>query len=98
MAVFASALLTSVAIALFETVHASKTLTATELWRTGLSVSAIPPTLICLLMAFRMRQSLEQLRVTHHELVNLACFDGVNAREKQSQFWRPRDGPEELTR
>jgi diguanylate cyclase (GGDEF)-like protein len=77
VAVFASALLTSVAIALFETVHASKTLTATELWRTGLSVSAIPPTLICLLMAFRMRQSLEQLRVTHHELVNLACFDGV---------------------
>ena len=54
-----------------------KTLTATELWQKGLSVSAIPPTLIGLLIAFRVRQWLERLRVTHEELVSLAWIHAL---------------------
>ena len=75
VAVFASAFLTSATIALFLSADASKTLTAAELWRTGLSVSTIPPTLICLLITFHTRQSLEELRMTHEELVSLAWLD-----------------------
>ena len=45
VAVFASAFLTSATIALFLSADASETLTAAELWRTGLSVSTISPTL-----------------------------------------------------
>jgi diguanylate cyclase (GGDEF)-like protein len=77
LAIFASAFLTSVMIASFVSFDASKTLTATELWRNGLSVSAIPPTLIGLLVTFRMRESLERLRMTHEELVSLAWIDGL---------------------
>lgn len=75
VAVFASAFLTSATIALFLSADASKTLTAAELWRTGLSVSTISPTLICLLITFHTRQSLEELRMTHEELVSLAWLD-----------------------
>ena len=75
-AVFASAFLTSVMFALFLSV-ARTTPTAAELWRNGLSVSVIPPTLIGLLFAFRMSHSLKQLKVTHEELINLAWIDAL---------------------
>lgn len=77
VAVFASAFLTSVMIMLSVTVDASKTSTAAELWANGLAASAIPPTLIGLLIASLMRQSLEELRTTHEELISLAWIDAL---------------------
>jgi diguanylate cyclase (GGDEF)-like protein len=75
-AIFASAFLTSVTLALFLSV-ARTTLTPAELWRNGLSVSVFPPILISLLFAFRMRQSLERLKMTHEELIALAWIDAL---------------------
>jgi diguanylate cyclase (GGDEF)-like protein len=75
-AIFASAFLTSVLIALCVSV-ACTTLTVGELWRMFLSVSAVPAILFGLIIASRMRQSLEQIRMTQDELVNLAYIDSL---------------------
>jgi diguanylate cyclase (GGDEF)-like protein len=75
-AIFASAFLTSIMIALFMSV-ARTTLTATELWRNGLSISVFSPTLIGLFFASRMRQSLERLKVRHEKLIALAWIDAL---------------------
>jgi diguanylate cyclase (GGDEF)-like protein len=75
-AIFASAILTSVLIAWCVSV-ACTTLTLGGLCRIIVSVSALPALLIGLVIASRMRRSLEQIRMTHEELVNLACIDGL---------------------
>jgi diguanylate cyclase (GGDEF)-like protein len=75
VAIFASAL-ASAMIALFVSV-ARSTPAASELWRDGLSVAAIPPTLIGLFIAFRMRKSCEQLSMTHEVLLSLAWIDAL---------------------
>jgi predicted signal transduction protein with EAL and GGDEF domain len=76
VAFFVSALLTSLLIALRMSV-ACTSFTAGELWQIILSVSAAPAILTGLIIAFRMRQTLTRLKITHEELVSLAMMDGL---------------------
>ena len=84
-AIFVSAFLTSLLIALRVSV-ACTTLTASELWQIIVSVSAVPTILIGLIIALRMRGSLEQIRKAHQELVNLAQIDGLTGLLNRTGF------------
>jgi diguanylate cyclase (GGDEF)-like protein len=83
--IFVSGFLTSLLIALRVSV-ACTSLTAGELWPTVLPVSAVPTILIALIIAFRMRGSLEQIRKAHQELVCLAQIDGLTGLLNRSGF------------
>jgi diguanylate cyclase (GGDEF)-like protein len=84
-AIFASAFLTSLLIALRVSV-ACTTLTAGELWPIILSVSAVPTILIGLIIAFRMGGSLKQIIEAHQKLLCLAWIDGLTGLLNRSGF------------
>jgi len=84
-AIFVSAFLTSVLIALRLSV-ACTPLTAGELWPIILSVSAVPTMLIGLIIPFRMRGSFEQIIKAHQELVCLAQIDGLTGLLNRTGF------------
>ena len=75
-AIFASAFLTSLVIALRVSV-ACMTLTAGELWQIILSISAAPTVLIGWITAIRIRQTLTRMELKHEELVSAARIDGL---------------------
>jgi diguanylate cyclase (GGDEF)-like protein len=75
-AIFASAFLSSLLIALRVSVVCTK-LSATELGQFMLSVSAAPTILIGLIITTRMMLTLTGLKITHEELVSLAMIDGL---------------------
>lgn len=75
-AFFLSAFLTSLLIALRVSVVCT-TCTASEVRQIILSVAMVPAILIGLIIAFRTKQTLTRIEVTHQELVNLARIDGV---------------------
>jgi diguanylate cyclase (GGDEF)-like protein len=84
-AIVVSAFLTSVLIVLRVSVVCTA-LTAGDLWQIILSVSVAPAILIGPIVAARMRQSLEQIRLTHEELVNLAWTDGLTGLPNRPGF------------
>lgn len=84
-AIFGSAFLTSVLIALRVSV-ACTTLSAGELWLTIVSVSAAPTILIGLIIALQMRRSLEQIGKAHQELLDLAQIDGLTGLLNRTGF------------
>jgi hypothetical protein len=75
VATVASVFLTSIMTVLLVGFDPSRTFSAADLWRTGLSISTIAPALICPLIAFRMSNLMQDLRETHDELANLARKD-----------------------
>jgi diguanylate cyclase (GGDEF)-like protein len=75
-AIFAFACLSSLLVALRVSVVCTS-LTASDLWQIIVSVAAVPAVLNSAVIAFRMRRSLEQIKMTHEELVNLARIDGL---------------------
>ena len=75
-AIFVSAFLTSVVIALRVSV-ACTTLAAGELWQIILSISAAPTVLIGWVIAIRIRQTLTRIELKHEELVSSARIDGL---------------------
>jgi diguanylate cyclase (GGDEF)-like protein len=84
-AILASAFLTSVLMASCVSFGCT-TLTVSELWRINLSVSALPAILFGLIIGSRIRRSVEQIRMTQEELVNLACIDGLTGLLNQPGF------------
>jgi diguanylate cyclase (GGDEF)-like protein len=85
MAIFVFGFLTSLLTAVRVSV-ACTTLTAGELWPIILSASAVPTILIGLIIAFRMRVLLEQIRKAHQELVCLAQIDGLTGLLNRTGF------------
>jgi diguanylate cyclase (GGDEF)-like protein len=75
-AIFVSAFLTSVVIALRVSV-ACMTLSAGELWQIILSISAAPTVLVGWIIAVRIRQTLTRIELRHQELVCSARIDGL---------------------
>src|SRR5271169_2673362 len=75
-AIFVSAFLTSVVIALRVSV-ACMTLSAGELWQIILSISAAPTVLVGWIIAVRIRQTLTRIELKHEELVSSARIDGL---------------------
>jgi diguanylate cyclase (GGDEF)-like protein len=75
VATVASVFLTSIMTVLLVGFDPSRTFSAADLWRIGLSISTIAPALICPLIAFRMSNLMQDLRETHDELANLARKD-----------------------
>ena len=75
-AIFVSAFLTSLAIALRVSI-ACTTHTAGELWQIILSISAAPAVLIGWVIAVRIRQTLTRIELKHQELVSSARIDGL---------------------
>jgi diguanylate cyclase (GGDEF)-like protein len=84
-AIFVSAFLTSLAIALRVRV-ACMTLTAGELWQIILSISAAPTILIGLIIAIRIRQTLTRIELEHEELISSARIDGLTGLLNRSGF------------
>jgi len=84
-AIFVFGFLTSLLIAMRVSL-ACTTLTAGELCPIILSVSVVPTILIGLIIAFRMRGSLEQIRKAHQELVCLAQIDGLTGLLNRTGF------------
>jgi predicted signal transduction protein with EAL and GGDEF domain len=75
VSILGSLAVTALLIFLFVGVDSSRTFTVAELWRIGLSISAIAPALICPLIAFRMSKLVRDLRTAHDELADLAGKD-----------------------
>jgi diguanylate cyclase (GGDEF)-like protein len=75
-AVFVSALLTSLVIALGVSV-ACMTLSVGELWQIILSISAAPTVLVGWIIAVRIRQTLTRIELKHQEFVSFARIDGL---------------------
>jgi diguanylate cyclase (GGDEF)-like protein len=75
-AIFASAFLTSLVIALRVSV-ACMTLSAGELWQIILSISAAPTVLVGWIIAVRIRQTLTRIELKHQKLVSSARIDGL---------------------
>ena len=75
-AIFVSAFLTSVVIALRVRV-ACMTLSAGELWQIILSISAAPTVLVGWIIAVRIRQTLTRIELKHQKLVSSARIDGL---------------------
>jgi diguanylate cyclase (GGDEF)-like protein len=75
-AIFASAVLTSLGIAL-RVSFVCMTLTAGELWQIVFSISAAPAVLIGWITAIRLRQTLRRIELKHEELVSSARIDGL---------------------
>jgi diguanylate cyclase len=75
-AIFVSAFLTSVVIALRVSV-ACMTLSAGELWQIILSISAAPAVLVGWIIAVRIRQTLTRIELKHQKLVSSARIDGL---------------------
>ena len=71
-----SASLTSLLIALRVSVVRTS-FTTGEIWQIVSSVTAVPSVLTSLIIAFRVRQTLTRIRITHEQLVNFAKIDGV---------------------
>jgi diguanylate cyclase (GGDEF)-like protein len=84
-AIFGSAFLNSLLIALQVSVVCT-TLTARELWQIILSASGVPAILIGVIVAIRTRQTLNQIGVTHEELVSLAWTDGLTGLLNRTGF------------
>ena len=84
-AIFVSAFLTSLAIALRVSV-ACMTLTAGELWQIILSISAAPTGLIGLIIVIRIRQTLTQIELKHEEVVSSAMIDGLTGLLNRTGF------------
>ena len=75
-AVFVSAFLTSLVIALRVSV-ACMTLSVGELWQIILSISAAPTVLVGWIIAVRIRQTLTRIELKHQEFVSSARIDGL---------------------
>ena len=75
-AVFVSAFLTSLVIALRMSV-ACMTLSVGELWQIILSISAAPTVLVGWIIAVRTRQTLTRMELKHQKLVSSARIDGL---------------------
>ena len=75
-AIFVSAFLASLVIARRVSVGCM-ILTAGEFWQIMLSVSTVSAILVGSIVASRMRRSVEQIRMTHEELVNSVMIDGL---------------------
>ena len=75
-AIFVSAFLTSLAIALRLSV-ACVPLTTAELWQIIFLISAAPAVLIGWIIAIRIRQTLTRIERKHEEFVNSAGIDGL---------------------
>jgi diguanylate cyclase (GGDEF)-like protein len=75
-AVFVSAFLTSLVIALRMSV-ACMTLSVGELWQIILSISAAPTVLVGWIIAVRIRQTLTRIDLKHQEFVSSARIDGL---------------------
>jgi hypothetical protein len=75
-AIFVSALLTSLVIALRMSV-ACMTLSVGELWQIILSISAAPTVLVGWIIAVRIRQTLTRIDLKHQEFVSSARIDGL---------------------
>jgi diguanylate cyclase (GGDEF)-like protein len=84
-AIFVSAFLTSLAIALRLSV-ACMPLTAGELWQIILSISAAPTGLIGLIIVIRIRQILTQIELKHEEVVSSAMIDGLTGLLNRTGF------------
>jgi diguanylate cyclase (GGDEF)-like protein len=76
VAIFVSAFLTSLVIALRVSV-VCMTLTAGELWQIIFSISAAPTVLIGWIIAIRIRQSFVRIQLKHEALVRSARIDGL---------------------
>ena len=84
-AIFVSAFLTSLAIALRLSV-ACMPLTAGELWQIILSISAAPTGLIGLIIVIRIGQTLTQIELKHEEVVSSAMIDGLTGLLNRTGF------------
>jgi diguanylate cyclase (GGDEF)-like protein len=83
--IFASALVTSYALALRISV-ACTPLTASELFQIILSISAVTATTIGLVVSPHLRRSFEQTAMADNELISLTCIDALTGLLGRSGF------------
>lgn len=75
ISIVASVILTSVMVVLFVGLDATRTFSASQLWRISLSISMTAPALVGPIVAFRMSKVIQDLRTTHDEAVKLSKKD-----------------------